>query len=385
VQHKITKLKPTHYEESLQLSEYAFQYKVPEEKRENRLQQLKNQDVYCIFDGDTLAAKLHLLSLEIWMGKEKFPMGGIAGVATYPEYRRKGHVRSLLTRSLVEMKNKGEFLSMLHPFDIHFYRKFGWEVFAYFEKLFLKKKDLNPLQEVNGFVKRFNKDTYPEDLHELYEQYAHKHSGMMVRTKEWWKERSITDLWVAIYYDENKVPLGYLSYEVKNEKLKVEEFVPLTSEARNGLWNFICQHDSMINEAELILNPREPLSYLLKDPRVKVEKYPYFMSRVVDVEGFLNNHLPNIDFSDSLLLTIKDEHASWNNHTFHVMNNKVKKDTMGDSGAVKMSINTFTALMFGVYSPQELLEMGQIEGGSEDVMKLDKLTKPSRPFFYDFF
>jgi predicted acetyltransferase len=108
VQHKITKLKPTHYEESLQLSEYAFQYKVPEEKRENRLQQLKNQDVYCIFEGDTLAAKLHLLSLEIWLGNEKFPMGGIAGVSTYPEYRRKGYVRSLLTHSLEEMKNKGE-------------------------------------------------------------------------------------------------------------------------------------------------------------------------------------------------------------------------------------------------------------------------------------
>ncbi|MEL3972289.1 GNAT family N-acetyltransferase [Rossellomorea oryzaecorticis] len=385
MQHEITKLKLTHYEESLQLSEYAFQYKVPEEKREDRLQQLKNQDVYCIFDGDTLASKLHLLSLEIWMEKKKFPMGGIAGVATYPEYRRKGHVRSLLTRSLEEMKNKGEYLSMLHPFDIHFYRKFGWEVFAYFEKLSLKKKDLNPFQEVNGFIKRFTKDNYPVDLHELYDQYAHKHNGMMVRTKEWWKERSITDLWVAIYYDKNKLPMGYLSYEVKNEKLKVEEFVPLTPEARNGLWNFICQHDSMIKEAELILNPGEPLSYLLKDPRVKVEKHPYFMSRVVDVEGFLNNLLPNMDFSDSLFLTIKDEHASWNNHTFHVMDQIVKKDTSGDSGAVKMSINTFTALMFGVYSPQEFFTMGQIEGDSKDVVKLEKLTPPSRPFFYDFF
>jgi predicted acetyltransferase len=384
VQHKITKLKPTHYDESLQLSEYAFQYKVPEEKRENRLQQLKNQDVYSIFEGDTLAAKLHLLSLEIWLGNEKFPMGGIAGVSTYPEYRRKGHVRSLLTHSLEEMKNKGEYISMLHPFDIQFYRKFGWEVFAYFDKVSLKKKDLNPLQEVNGFIKRFNKDTYPEDLHELYDQYAHKHNGMLVRTKDWWKERSITDLWVAIYYDENKVPLGYLSYEVKNEKLKVEEFIPLTAEARYGLWNFICQHDSMINEAELVLNTNEPLPFLLKDPRVKIEKYPYFMSRIVDVERFLNNYLNNIEFNDCVHLTVKDDNADWNNRTFKVESQGVKESEAIEND-VKMTINILTAMIFGVYSPQTLFDMGQLEGKWEDVVKLEKLTLKSRPLFYDFF
>jgi predicted acetyltransferase len=384
VQHKITKLKPTHYDESLQLSEYAFQYKVPEEKRENRLQQLKNQDVYSIFEGDTLAAKLHLLSLEIWLGNEKFPMGGIAGVSTYPEYRRKGHVRSLLTHSLEEMKNKGEYISMLHPFDIQFYRKFGWEVFAYFDKVSLKKKDLNPLQEVNGFIKRFNKDTYPEDLHELYDQYAHKHNGMLVRTKDWWKERSITDLWVAIYYDENKVPLGYLSYEVKNEKLKVEEFIPLTAEARYGLWNFICQHDSMINEAELVLNTNEPLPFLLKDPRVKIEKYPYFMSRIVDVERFLNNYLNNIEFNDCVHLTVKDDNADWNNRTFKVESQGVKESEAIEND-VKMTINILTAMIFGVYSPQTLFDMGQLEGKWEDVVKLEKLTLKSSPLFYDFF
>ncbi|WP_141771825.1 GNAT family N-acetyltransferase [Rossellomorea aquimaris] len=138
--YSIKKLDKNRFEESLQLSEYAFQYKVPTEKREKRLQQLNEQDVYGIFQEGSLAAKLHLLSLEVWLGNVKYPLGGVAGVATYPEYRRNGFVRRLLSHALDEMNDKGQTISMLHPFDIHFYRKFGWEVFAYFNKLYIQKK-----------------------------------------------------------------------------------------------------------------------------------------------------------------------------------------------------------------------------------------------------
>jgi predicted acetyltransferase len=384
VQHNITKLRQSDYEKSLQLSEYAFQYEVPAEKRKNRLAQLNNQDVYCIFNDEILTSKLHLLQLEIWIGKQKFSMGGIAGVATYPEYRRKGFVRSLISHSLEQMKNQDLTLSMLHPFNIDFYRKYGWEVFAYVDRLYLIKKDLLPMKEVKGLVRRFNKNSYPEELHGIYEQYSKKHNGMLVRTQEWWKERSITDLWIAIYYDEVEAPQGYISYEVKNEKLKVAEFIPLTPNARLGLWNYICQHDSMINEAELILNPNEPLPYLFKDPRVKMEKHPYFMSRIVDVEGFLNSHLRNVRFDECVHLTIKDDYASWNDRTFKIEKQVVKESDPSDS-TLMMTINTFTALIFGVHSPQALRAMGQIEGKKEDVSKLKKLTTQYSPFFYDFF
>jgi predicted acetyltransferase len=382
--HSIKKLEQDRFEESLQLSEYAFQYNVPSEKREKRLQQLKEQDVYGIFQEDSLAAKLHLLSLEVWLGRVKYPMGGIAGVATYPEYRRNGFVRSLLLHALKEMNDKGQTISMLHPFDIHFYRKFGWEVFSYFNKLYITKKDLIPIKNTNGFIKRFTRETYPSDLNELYDRYAHKHNGMLFRTEEWWKERSIGDLWIAIYYDGNQIPQGFLSYEVKNEKMKVEEFIPLTAEARHGLWNFICQHDSMINEVELVLNPNEPLSFLLRDPSVKMERVPYFMYRIVNVENFLKAYLKNIEFDDHLVITIRDEQADWNNGTFIVGRNGIRKSQAVEN-TLKMDINTLSAAIFGVYTPKALIEMGKIEGNWDEVVILGKLMNDKIPFFYDFF
>jgi predicted acetyltransferase len=382
--YSIKKLDKNRFEESLQLSEYAFQYKVPTEKREKRLQQLNEQDVYGIFQEGSLAAKLHLLSLEVWLGNVKYPLGGVAGVATYPEYRRNGFVRRLLSHALDEMNDKGQTISMLHPFDIHFYRKFGWEVFAYFNKLYIQKKDLIPLKNTNGIIKRFTKETCPAELNELYDRYANNHNGMLVRKEEWWKERCIGDLWIAIYYDENQVPQGYLSYEVKNEKMKVEEFIPLSAEARHGLWNFICQHDSMINEAELVLNPNEPLPFLLRNPRVKMERYPYFMNRIVNVENFLKEYLKNSEFDDRLMITIRDEQADWNNGTFLVERHDIRKSSSVEN-TLKMDINTLSAVLFGVYTPKALMEMGKIEGTCEETFKLEKLINDKIPFFYDFF
>lgn len=60
-------------------------------------------------------------------------------------------------------------------------------------------------------------------------------------------------------------------------------------EAQRGLWNFICQHDSMLNEVELTVRMEEDLDFLTVEPRVKQDIYPYSMARIVDVEGFFGN------------------------------------------------------------------------------------------------
>ncbi len=68
---------------------------------------------------------------------------------------------------------------------------------------------------------------------------------------------------------KNKTAAGYMLYKIENYKMTVDEFVPLHNEARNGLWNFICQHDSMIKELEMTVSENEQLLYTLQEPRVK--------------------------------------------------------------------------------------------------------------------
>ncbi|PEW27627.1 GNAT family N-acetyltransferase [Bacillus sp. AFS075960] len=384
----VIQLKEDKFREALRLSEYAFQYKVDEERLQQQLTKMKeSHEIYGIIEGEDLAAKLHLIPFHIYIGKEKFKMGGVAGVATYPEYRRSGYVKELLQYSLQTMKKDGYTVSMLHPFAVSFYRKYGWELCANLLICHMNKSDLVMKKQVNGTVKRFNKENHPEEVEKLYEVFAERFSGMLVREKNWWLQAVYDDLTLAIYYDEDKTAAGYMLYKIENYKMTVEEFVPLHNEARNGLWNFICQHDSMIKELEMTVSETEPLIYTLQEPRVKAKIKPYFMGRIVDVEQFLKQYELNWNnVQQEVILHITDSFAPWNNVTVRLANHEITiiKEETKDKG-IKLDINALSTIMFGYKRPLELNELELISGSEEEIRVLENLVPVSKPFIYDFF
>ncbi|WP_166704687.1 GNAT family N-acetyltransferase [Bacillus albus] len=384
----VIRLKEDKIREALRLSEYAFQYKVEEERLQQQLTKMKeSHEIYGIMEGEDLAAKLHLIPFHIYIGKEKFKMGGVAGVATYPEYRRSGYVKELLQHSLQTMKKDGYTISMLHPFAVAFYRKYGWELCANLLICHMTKSDLVMKKQVNGTVKRFSKENHPEEVEKLYETFAERFSGMLVRDEKWWLQTVYDDLTLAIYYDENKTASGYMLYKVENSKMTVEEFVPLHNEARNGLWNFICQHDSMIKELEMTVSENEPLLYTLQEPRVKAEIKPYFMSRIVDVEQFFKQYEFNWnDVQQELIFHITDSFAPWNNVSVRLANHEItimKEETI-DKG-IKLDINALSTIMFGYKRPLQLNELELISGSEEEIQAFEKIVPVREVFIYDFF
>lgn len=383
----VMQLKEDKFREALRLSEYAFQYKVDEERLQQQLTKMKeSHEIYGIMEGEDLAAKLHLIPFHIYIGKEKFKMGGVAGVATYPEYRRSGYVKELLQHSLQIMKKDGYTVSMLHPFAVSYYRKYGWELCANLVTCHMTKSDLVMKKQVNGTVKRFNKEKHPEEVEKLYEVFAERFSGMLVREKNWWLQAVYDDLTLAIYYDENKRAAGYMLYKIENYKMTVEEFVPLRNEARNGLWNFICQHDSMIKELEMTVSENEPLLYSLQEPRVKTEIKPYFMGRIVDVEQFLKQYELNWNnVQQEVILHITDAFAPWNNVTVRLANHEITIVEETTEKGIKLDINALSAIMFGYKRPLELNELELISGSDEAIRSIENLVPVRKPFIYDFF
>ncbi|MGF9853492.1 GNAT family N-acetyltransferase [Bacillus paramobilis] len=384
----VIRLKEDKFREALRLSEYAFQYKVDEERLQQQLTKMKeSHEIYGIMEGEDLAAKLHVIPFHIYIGKEKFKMGGVAGVATYPEYRRSGYVKELLLHSLQTMKKDGYTVSMLHPFAVSFYRKYGWELCANLLVCQMTKSDLVMKKQVNGIVKRFDKENHSEEVEKIYEVFAERFSGMLVRDKKWWLQAVYDDLTLAIYYDENKTAAGYMLYKIENNKMTVEEFVPLHNEARNGLWNFICQHDSMIKELEMTISENEPLLYTLQEPRVKAEIKPYFMGRIVDVEQFLKQcELNWNNVQQEVILHITDSFAPWNNVSVRLANREItimKEETI-DKG-IKLDINALSTIMFGYKRPLELNELEFITGSEEEIQAFENIVPVRKAFIYDFF
>jgi predicted acetyltransferase len=389
---EIKELNENDYMESMKLSMYAFQYKVPEESVASRLEMLKSHRIIGVWENSSLAAKLHIIPYHIYINDQEWKMGGIAGVATYPEFRRNGYVNKMITHALEKMRAEEQIVSLLHPFEIGFYRKFGWEVFTENKKLLIEKKDLKFLNTQPGLIKRFTKESHHPDIEKVYANFSKKYTGMLVRDSKRWLNTIYGDGQIAVYYNESNEPLGYVLYEVKDSKMDVQEFVSLSQEARYGLWNFICQHDSMVENVSILTSNHELLPFILHQPKVKMEVTPYFMARIVDAEQCLQKHYFN-DISKNMFLHIEDEYAPWNNGSYLIANGEVKvyKDKPGSNcvqppqRGVRLNINSLTALVFGYKRPTELFELGYLKGSESEIELLEELIPQNKPYFYDFF
>lgn len=378
-----------HYQEAIRLGEYAFRYKIPEEKIAERIAiQKELHQVYGIFEEKTLVSKLHIIPYEIFFDDQKWKMGGIAGVATYPEFRRKGHVKELLRHALQVMNKDGYTVSVLHPFSVPFYRKYGWELLSNQLKSTLFKSDLIQQEETPGTIKRYSDTTKYDDLNTVYEAFASQHAGMLVRPPDLWT-RVYEGYQVAVYFNTLSQPTGYLMYEIEDDNLKVKDFVPLNNEARRGLWNYICQHDSMIKQVEMITTEREPLFYSLHNPSIKSELIPYGMVRIVSAEAFLKQYPFCWDqVSEEITLQLEDTFAPWNNQTFLLKNRSVSVLTpsnISQANTIKLDINALSTVLFGYKRPNELQQIGAISGDEYLLERWEKMIPRSQSFIYDYF
>lgn len=381
------------FDDSLNLSEYAFQYKLSPEDREKRRALFIPERSWGAFEDGALLAKLTLLPLQLYIQGRPFRMGGIAGVATWPEKRRSRLVSRLLSKALSRMNEEGQTLSCLHPFSIPFYRKFGWEVYTDYKKYTINVDNFPAKTAVDGTIKRDLKDVTL--LNGVYHTFAKRYNGTIVRDADWWKQMVLGDEdHTAVYFSAAGEPEGYVLYHVKNKELIVDEFVFLNETARQGLWTYLANHDSMVTQAVVDHVPADDLlPFMLRDPRCKQETVPYFMARIVNAEVFVREYLFHAPASQAtrLNLQIVDGFAPWNNGTWRLEVDSeghgqlVQAEPGGGEGGLACDIQTLTAILLGYKRPREMFAYGRLGGPEKDVETLERLIPVGTTALLDFF
>ncbi|BFH65490.1 GNAT family N-acetyltransferase [Paenibacillus azoreducens] len=389
---EIRTLKSEEFDAMIELGQYAFQYRMPADKKEQARKRFKPENTWGIFDEEgRLGAKLGLLLADVFVNGRKIPMAGIGGVATWPEYRRQGLVKQLLTHSLQVMNESGRLISMLHPFSFPFYRKFGWEMFSEYKKYVIPTEKLPAKLLTKGTVRRNIRDI--PVLNRVYEAYAVRFNGMMLRSEERWKSSILEDEdQTAVYYSPSGDPEGYLLYKVEKNEFLVEEFICLNEEAKAALWTFIGNHDSMVTQVVLNQMPaNDGLTYTLADPRITQEIIPYGMTRIVNLPGFIEA----LDYEgsgevESWTIQVSDPYAPWNEGTWHwkispLGEAKIKPAEQEEEAQLQCDIQTLTTLLLGYKRPAELWKMGRLTGESEAVTRLEYAIPLEQTFLLDHF
>lgn len=389
---ELRQLRSDEFEISTKLSEYAFQYTLTPEQRESNQKHFKPERFWGIFDGEELQAKLTIIPLQVYVHGNKFDMGGIAGVATWPENRRQGHVSTLLKHALQEMKGKGQTLSFLHPFSIPFYRKFGWELYAEYKKYTIPVSKFPRKVEVPGRIVRGVTDI--PTLDGMYQAYASRYNGTLVRDEAWWTRSVLQgDNHSVVYYSAEGKPTGYALYELKDKDLVCDEFVYLNEEARSALWTFFGNHDSRIEQLTMTMVPGDDqLPFMLPDPRVTQEVVPYFMARIVDLKSFVEQYAFEAHQEAVMTLEVEDSVAPWNAGRWRLSVNQQGKAELselptdqGEQADLTTDIQTLSALFTGYRRPQALHAIHRLSGNPKAVKQLETMIPVGQTYLMDFF
>lgn len=386
---------PVTNDEIYDLSAFAFQVTPAPGEIEKKKEAKKNETVWGWVEGENLAAKVHLIPLETRIHGKVIKTGGIASVATWPEYRRKGAVRQLLIHALGEMKKAGYLVSYLAPFSVPFYRKFGWEMTINEMQFTIPMEHVPKFKDITGCVRRMKKGE-EAILKEVYHAYTEQYTGMLVRDNHWWEHKifSKEELITAISYDDAGKADGYVRYQVKNSKLDIDEWAAVTPESKKRLLQFIANHDSMAKEVQMTLPDDDLFPLFLEEPRAKQEQKPYFMTRVVDVEAFLKVYpfLTPAEKEESFRLKVEDGVLEENSGVYQIYFQngshyaEKTEETAGENVTASVTIQQLTMILLGKQTLEQLYQQAFISGELKNMIKLDTyLPKKKHPYLADFF
>ncbi|MDD2954864.1 MAG: GNAT family N-acetyltransferase [Oscillospiraceae bacterium] len=396
-------IKPLEMEHLAQFNDllrYAFQVTNQElseigweedEIRQAKSPVLKKADVLGWFDGDKLASQIAVYPMKVNVHGKIYSMGGVTGVATYPEYAAMGLMHDLMMQALEDMRRRGQSISFLYPYSIPFYRKKGWEIVSDKMTFTIKDTQLPKRVEVPGMVERVPQDH--EDFKKLYSEFSAQRHGALQRDDLAWEEYwrwDVDDMIVAIYYDGEHRPTGYVVYLLENDTFKIKEIVYLNQEARHGIWNYISAHFSMVDSVKGDNFTGEAMAFLLEDSEIKETICPYIMARIVDVERFLRDFpFAAAPAGKKIHLKLTDPMAAWNQDDFSIAWNEdgeavcTRGSTEGEE--VRIDIQTLTTMLMSYRRPSYLARIERLHAAPRTVKLLEQVIPSEQPYFSDYF
>ncbi len=369
-----------------QLLDYGWEN---EDIRQSKMPVLKKARVVGWFDQNRLASQFAVYPLKMNIFNRICRIGFITSVATYPEYTGLGLMSGLMRHSLEEMRQLGECLAILYPFSIPLYRHRGWEIISDKMSFRIKDNQLPRKIRAGGYVRRV--ETNHPDLMRLHNIFAAQTHGCLLRNELAWEEYwrwDVEDTTIAIYYDDQAVPTGYMVYLIKDNVMHIKEMIYLDTNAWKGLWKYISAHESMVDEVVGNNYSNESIAFWLEDSDIRETIRPYIMGRIVDVIQFLEQYrFADFQGGEELTLRVRDPFLEWNHQSFVV---RISADGSvsvrpGESRHnVELDIGTLTTLLLSYKSPTCLYRMDRLKTDPGTLQLLERLIPSQKAYISDY-
>lgn len=378
-----------------ELGSYAFNMEHTEEQKQAYIEKNTFIDNYVDeVDGEVLS-QIVSYPFEVTIKGQVMKMSGIGDVASYPETRGSGGIRNIFSAIFNDLHENGTELSYLAPFSQPFYRKFGYETVFDSEEIRIPKAVITQIKpEKKGKVKRVkweDEDT-KAILKEIYRDTLEKVHGSVIREDYWWHYTMIKkQKRVAICYDDNNMPQGYLIYGlVGASEFQIFEMAYRNSFALRKLMSFVSSHSGSFNEfVSTNLPDKAVLELFTEISGITRKTYSYMMVKIVNFKQFIEKYpFKEVENQADFYVDIQDNSCEWNNGIFHlaIKNGKATCEKVTEAKKIDYSgsIQHFTQVFMGRLTLDQAVWLELIDEKTEG-SNLSELIDSVTPRMYDYF
>ena len=347
-------------------------------------------EIYGVYDSGKLVAAYLLYPFQMRLRNSIVPIGGIGMVCSRPDYRRKGVIRFMIKKSIETMRSKDMVASILYPFNVNFYRKYGWELFfrkkvvSFNPALLMTKEDSSVAVEYLKFPDK--------DCKEFYNEHVRKEYNMVLRDSTHWKKQlelsnSEASNGIVKFEKDGKI-VGimalYLSGgETAFESIAtVKDFIYNDRNTKEAMLNYLKTLSLQVSKLKMVLPENFILWPYLSDQPSEEKTGNAGMIRIVSMEK-LDGLAVNFEL-ESLIVSVNDEFSGENSGNFEIKTEKglLKISKSSKSSEITCDIGCFSSVISGFTNFKEMIEADRVrvlEGYKEqDMPKVT--TFNSEPF-----
>jgi Predicted acetyltransferase involved in intracellular survival and related acetyltransferases len=346
-------------------------------------------------DNETLTAMIYPNSYKSSYCGTFLPSVGIGGVASLPEHRRSGCIRSIFNEIFRLAPERGWATSYLYPFSYDYYRKFGYEKVLNNKTIKIPSSALGKIERNTDAV-LYTGGVLIDDIVGIYNKFAAHHNIMFLRdatshaySAEPHKSRRFTYVWYS-----SLQPSSYATVTVEGNTMTVKELVYNDPTGLAGILGFLRMYEGQANEYYFAQLPEESELEFLLGEYVNCEYglHSMAMGRVLLVEKLLNtNKYPEISGHFKLRV---DDFLDYNRGVYEVEYSGGAAEVKKLSGAafdtadydVSMAIPALSRVMIGCgsYNAENAAYMPgvKLSNSAEDFFRAFPKRKG---FLYDHF
>ena len=209
---------------------------------------------------------------------------GVTAVAVLSTHRRRGLLRSMMTRQLGEMRRQGVIVTALTASEATIYEKFGFGVASTYGAIEIDTtRAAMRVPELGGSIRFLSPEAARSLLPGLHDARRRFVPGMTSRPTPMWDfffldHESARDgrsgLFYAVHTSEHNDPDGYVAYRIKEleghagprNEVHVEQLVGVRPAVEMELWRFVCSID-LATSAHATVSPADPIRMAFEDAR----------------------------------------------------------------------------------------------------------------------